>query len=103
MYRDEEAQEILRRVKQDNFFLRVHATIRLGERQIERAQIIHCAKSCFLWKWQEVHQSHLFLGFFIDEVSGGFAAVLEMDAIIVTVFKRRLTEWERNLAKLRKL
>jgi hypothetical protein len=96
---DEEAQEILKRVKADNFFLRVHASQRMKDRRIERAQIIHCAATCFHWRWQEDHGSHLFLGFLVEGVSGGFSAVLAGDAIVVTVFKRRLTQWERDIVK----
>ena len=99
MTRDQEAQEILKRVKSDNFFLRLHAGHRMKDRRIERAQIIHCAASCFHWRWQEDHGSHLFLGYLVEGVSGGFSAVLQGDAIVVTVFKRRLTQWERNIAK----
>jgi hypothetical protein len=99
MQKEEEFNKILSRIKADDFFLRIHASERMHERRIERLLIIHCAETCFLWKWQEDHQTHLFLGYFLDGKSGGFSAVLEDTAIVVTVFKRRLNAWERTIAK----
>jgi len=95
----EEGQEILQRVKEGRFRLLEHAGQRSVERGVFVEQVIRCAKTCFHWKWQEDHKTHLYLGFFTEDKPGGFTAVFLDEVLVVTVFKRKLTKWEKNLAK----
>lgn len=96
---NKEAQAILQQVKSGHFRLLHHATQRSQERGVFIEQVIHCAKTCFHWEWQETHKTHLFLGFFNKDQPGGFTAVLLDEVLVVTVFKRKLSKWEKNLAK----
>lgn len=99
----DEGQRILSRVKGGHFRLRLHAEQRSQERGIFKEMVIHCAKTCFHWEWQDDHRTHLYLGFLVEDKPGGFTAVLLDEVLIVTVFKRKLTKWEKSLAKSRKL
>ncbi len=99
MERSEEGQRILASVVEGRFRLLNHASQRSTERGVFVEQIIQCAKTCFHWKWQEKPGTHLYLGFFSPDRPGGFTAVLLDEVLVVTVFKRRLTQWEKKLAK----
>ena len=99
MYISDEGQNILGRVKEGRFRLLQHAEQRSQERGVFVDQVIHCAKTCFHWQWQENHKTHLYLGFLADNKPGGFTAVFLDEVLVVTVFKRKLTKWEKNLAK----
>lgn len=99
----EQAQEILLRVKEGRFRLLEHAMGRSRERGVFVEHVIQCAKTCFHWQWQENHRTHLYLGFFSGDKPGGFTAVYLDEVLVVTVFKRKLTKWEKNLAKSVKL
>lgn len=96
MTRDQEAQSILKRIKADDFFLLQHADQRSQERGITKDNIIQCAKTCFHWEWQEKHGTHFFLGSFNESEEGGFTAVLKDQVLVVTIFRRRLKQWEKN-------
>ncbi|MBI2605019.1 MAG: hypothetical protein HYW49_02945 [Deltaproteobacteria bacterium] len=102
MDRGEEAQEILRRIKADDFVLLHHASQRAEERGISKENVIYCAKTCFHWEWQEEKGTHFFLGSLNEKDHGGFTAVLRDRALVITVFKRRLTKWEKTLKKSKK-
>lgn len=95
----EEGQIILDAVKEGRFRLLQHAQRRGQERGVFVEQVIHCAKTCFHWEWQEIHETHLYLGYFTEDRPGGFTAVLLDEVLVVTVFKRNLTKWEKTLAK----
>lgn len=97
-----EANLILDRIKVGRFQLRRHAEQRSNERGIFKEMVIHCATTCFHWEWQENHGTHLFLGFLTNDKPGGFTAVMLGEVLVVTVFKRRLNQWEKNLAKSKK-
>ncbi len=99
----QESREILQRVKAGQFSLLQHASDRSKQRGVFIEQIIHCAETCFHWRWQPNHKTHLFLGYLAEGRSGGFTAVLLDKVLVVTVFKRRLTKWEKNLSKSKKL
>ena len=99
MGQDGEAKEILRLIASGTFKMAEHAYERSVERHITRAQIIYCAKHCIHHKWQESHGTHLFIGYLDSNSTGGFSAVLKDGAVIVTVFRRRLTEWEKKLGR----
>ncbi len=103
MNRDQQAQEILKRIRADDFILLLHAAKRSDERSIGKENVIYCANTCFHWEWQEDHSTHLFLGLLNQTESGGFTAVLRDQVLVVTVFKRRLTKWEKHLKKSKKL
>jgi hypothetical protein len=102
MSTQKEANEILKRVKANNFNLLLHANERSKERSISKENVINCAKTCFHWEWQEEHRTHVFLGKLDDETTGGFTAVLRDEVLVVTVFKRRLSKWERDILKAKK-
>lgn len=97
-----EAKKILKLVSDGKFKMAEHTFTRGNERGISRQQIIHCAQHCIYHKWQEDRGTHLFVGYLEAEVPGGFSAVLRSGVIIVTIFKRRLTRWEKNLVKQKK-
>ncbi len=97
-----DAQQILDRVKAGRFRLLRHASVRSQERGIFIEQVIHCADTCFHWRWQDDRKTHLFLGFLDKERPGGFTAVILDEVLVVTVFKRKLTKWEKNLVKSEK-
>ncbi len=101
MDRNGEARKIMKLVASGKFKMAEHTFTRSQERGISRQQIIHCAQNCIYSKWQEDHESHLFIGYIDTEVPGGFSAVLRSGVIIVTIFKRRLTRWEKALVKLK--
>lgn len=95
----EEGQKILQQVKAGRFRLLQHALKRGQERGVFVDEVMRCAQTCFHWQWQEDHKTHLYLGFFAVDKPGGFTAVLLDEVLVVTVFKRKLTKWEKNLAK----
>ena len=96
---DQEAQEILRLVTAGIFQMTRHALERSYGRNISRAEVSHCAKHCTRHEWQEVQQTHLFIGHLNRHETGGFTAVLRDGAVVLTVFRRRLTKWEKKRAK----
>ena len=99
MTRASESKLILNRIKSDDFFLVQHANQRSNERGITKENIIHCARTCFHWEWQEKHGTHLFLGLFNESEHGGFTVVLRDQVLVITVFKRKLNQWEKNKKK----
>jgi len=100
MSRATEGQKILKYVRDGRFRLLRHAEQRSREREVFVEQVVHCAMTCFHWEWQEDHQTHLYLGFFTAATNpGGFTAVFLDEVLVVTVFKRKLTKWEKHLAK----
>ena len=102
MEKADEAGEILRLVAVGEFKIAEHTFNRGAERGISREQIIHCAAHCIYHKWQESQGTHIFVGFLDANASGGFSAVMRSGVIIVTVFRRRLSRWEKNLIKSKK-
>jgi len=102
MNKEKEAKEILKQVKANNFNLLLHAGKRAIERNISKESVINCAKTCFYWEWQEDHNTYLFLGQLNSDETGGFSAIIRDDVLVVTIFKRRLTKWERELQKTKK-
>jgi sarcosine oxidase delta subunit len=99
MNRDAEARKILRLIAAGRFQLVEHAFVRGNERGISREQIIHCARGHNYFRWQEDKGTHLFIGYLDSNTTGGFSAVMRNGAIIVTVFRRRLAQWEKILVK----
>ena len=99
MWREAEAKSILNLVIAGHFKMAEHTFVRANERAISRRQIIHCAEQCIYYKWQEINGTHLFVGHLDAEATGGFSAAVRDGVIIVTVFRRRLTRWERKLVK----
>jgi len=102
MDRDAEAKKILKLVADGRFKMAEHTFVRGNERGISRQQIIHCAEHCIYHKWQDSQETHLFVGYLDISATGGFSAVIRSGVIIVTVFRRRLTRWEKNLVKHKK-
>ncbi len=95
-----DAKLILRLVSQGLFEMTEHAFARLHTRGITRSQIIHCAKHCISRQWQADHGTYLFIGYLDDEQNaGGFSALFRDGVVIVTVFRRRLTKWEKRRGK----
>ena len=99
MNHDRSAKLILNRIKADDFFFVQHANLRSDERGITKANILRCAATCFHWEWQEKHSTYLFLGEFNEAEHGGFTAILRDQVLVITVFKRRLSKWEKNKSK----
>ena len=99
MTKDQEGKEIRRRVMAGNFEMTQHALERSYERHISRAEVIHCAKWCIRHEWQEQQQTHLLVGHLNRHDTGGFTAVLRDNAVILTVFRRKLSKWEKKRAK----
>lgn len=93
------AREILRLVSAGSFKMAEHAYEQSVRRHVTRAQIIHCARRCIHHRWQEEHQTYLFIGYIDSENTGGISAVLKEGAVIVTIFRRRLNQWEKRLAR----
>jgi len=98
-----EAKDILRLVASGVFKMAEHAYGRSIERSISRAQIIHCARHCLHHSWQESHGTYLFVGYLDSSSTGGFSAVLKDGVVIVTVFRRRLTKWEKRRVRGRSI
>ena len=96
MDHERDARLILKKIKMDDFFLLQHANTRASERGLTKNSVIECAKTCFHYEWQETSETYLFLGSFNDSEDGGFSAVLRDQVLVVTVFRRRLTKWERS-------
>lgn len=98
--READAKEILRLVGQGLFEMTEHAFGRSSSRGITSGQIIHCARHCISHSWQEEHGTYLFVGYLDQEKNaGGFSAILHAGVVIVTVFRRRLTKWEKRRGK----
>lgn len=95
MNRITEARQIIEAVKAGNFSLRVHARLRSAERALPVEEIQSIAATAVEWLWQDDRQTHKFLGYRRNGRGGGFTAVLDGGAVIVTVFKRSLNRWER--------
>lgn len=92
----EEARHILREVKLGNFSFSLHADQRSLRRVLSKEEIVQVAVRLVYWKWQEDHQTYLFVGELVDGKGAGFTAVIEKGVVIVTVFHRRLKNWERK-------
>jgi len=89
-----EAQRILREVKRGNFSFSLHAGQRSLMRALSKEQIIRASENLIYWKWQDDHETYLFVGRLVDGNGAGFTAVIEKNVVIVTVFRRRLKRWE---------
>jgi hypothetical protein len=101
MDRSEEASLILDAIKADRFLLRDHAIRRSDERLLSRQNVIHAAMTLIDWKYQEDKFSHQFIGFLETGRPGGFAAILDDEVRVLTVFKRRLSLREKEALALR--
>ena len=94
MNRHREAQRILQEVKKGAFSFSLHASERSLRRALSKEQIVQVADGLSYWKWQDDHQTYLFVGRLCDGTGAGFTAVIEKGVIVVTVFKRKLKSWE---------
>jgi hypothetical protein len=92
MSRFREAMSIVRAVRLGRFVLRLHAHERMASRNLSVRQIIHIAETLTEWRWQERHQTYLFLGMIEPGKAGGFSAVISDEVWVVTVFRRRMKE-----------
>ena len=102
MDKDAEAKKILRLVAEGRFKMAEHTFVRSSERGISRKQIVHCAEAYIYHKWQDTKGTHLFIGRLDANTTGGFSAVIRDGVIIVTVFRRSLTRWEKKLVKYKR-
>jgi len=96
MNRHQEARQILRDVKRGKFSFSLHADSRSLVRVLSKEQIIQVAEGLLYWKWQDEHETYLFVGRLADGKGAGFSAVIEKGVVIVTVFRRKLKNWERK-------
>jgi len=100
MDRSEEASLILDAIRAGRFLLRDHAIRRSDERLLSRQSVINAALTLIDWKYQEDKFSHQFIGFQEEGRPGGFAAILDGEVRVLTVFKRRLSRREKDALAL---
>jgi Domain of unknown function (DUF4258) len=82
-----EAKSLLALIAQGRFLLSVHAFERHHERAISEADIRCCARTAQHVVWQEAHESWRIEGTDTDGAHLVVVAVLEDEALIVTVFR----------------
>ena len=82
-----EGKRLLTLIAQGHFVLSVHALERHQTRAISEADIRHCARTATDVRWQESHESWRIEGKDNDGMPLVVVAVLEDEAVIVTVFR----------------
>lgn len=82
-----EARKLLALIAQGRFLLSAHALERHQARAISEADIRRCARTARTAQWQEAHESWRIEGTDTDGARLVVAAVLEDEALIVTVFR----------------
>ena len=92
--RHQEAQKILRAVKSGAYSFSLHAGDRSLTRALSKEQIAGVAANLVYWKWQDDHQTYLFVGRLDDRQGAGFTAVIDSGVVVVTVFRRRIKKRE---------
>lgn len=82
-----EGKRLLALIAQGHFVLSVHAFERHQTRAVSEADICRCARTATGVRWQETHESWRIEGKDTDGARLVVAAVLEGEAVIVTVFR----------------
>ena len=82
-----EGKRLLTRIAQGHFVLSVHALERHQTRAISEADIRRCARTATSIRWQEAHESWRLEGKDTEGARLVVAAVLEEEAVIITVFR----------------
>ncbi|HAR43105.1 MAG TPA: hypothetical protein DCS07_10840 [Bdellovibrionales bacterium] len=66
------------------------------QRSLSRTQVIEVAHQILYWDWQTETETYLFIGRTDGKNGAGFTAVIDETVVIVTVFRRKLKNWERK-------
>jgi len=85
MIKDKEKQ-LIEKIQKRDFFLSIHAQVRMTERNIVIEDIVSVAENLSEIKWQDQHESYLIKGLDLLGENLFVAADIEDDVIIITVF-----------------